>query len=140
MSGPSCGDGAGSCGAAGLHRAGGGPALRGGGAGPCGRRACTARRRGGTVRAAGLHCGAAGLHRAGGGHAGRRAAVMIGHMADTSETAASLRVARVTALSSEDRLHLLTYLLAKYPDSFSGMLDEALSTISPGSAPSGGEG
>ena len=37
-------------------------------------------------------------------------------MADTSETAASLRVARVTALSSEDRLHLLTYLLAKYPD------------------------
>lgn len=54
-------------------------------------------------------------------------------MADTSETAASLRVARLQALSSEDRLHLLTYLLAKYPDSFSELLDDALSTISPGS-------
>lgn len=59
---------------------------------------------------------------------------MIGPMADTSETAASLRVTRVTALSSEDRLHLLTYLLAKYPDSFSEMLDEALSAVSPGGA------
>lgn len=56
-------------------------------------------------------------------------------MADTSETAASLRVARLQALSSEDRLHLLTYLLAKYPDSFSEMLDDALSTISPRSDP-----
>ena len=53
-------------------------------------------------------------------------------MADTSENVASLRVARLQALSSEDRLHLLTYLLAKYPDSFSEMLDDALSTISPG--------
>ena len=53
-------------------------------------------------------------------------------MADTSENAASLRVARLQALSSEDRLHLLTYLLAKYPDSFSEMLDDALSTISRG--------
>ena len=53
-------------------------------------------------------------------------------MADTSENAASLRVARLQTLSSEDRLHLLTYLLAKYPDSFSDMLDDALSTISPG--------
>jgi hypothetical protein len=57
-------------------------------------------------------------------------------MADTSETAASLRVSRVKALSGDDRLHLLTYLLAKYPDSFSEMLDDALSTISPG----GGQG
>ena len=53
-------------------------------------------------------------------------------MADTSENAASLRVARLQALSSEDRLHLLTYLLAKYPDSFSEMLDDALSAISTG--------
>lgn len=58
-------------------------------------------------------------------------------MADTSETAASLRVSRLQALSSEDRLHVLTYLLAKYPDSFSEMLDDALSTISPGSGPRG---
>ena len=64
---------------------------------------------------------------------------MIGPMADTSETAASLRVARVTALSSEDRLHLLTYLLAKYPDSFTEMLDEALTAITPGRTPSSDE-
>jgi hypothetical protein len=64
---------------------------------------------------------------------------IIGAMADTSDTAASLRVARVTALSSEDRLHLLTYLLAKYPDTFSEMLDEALSTVSPHRAPGGNE-
>ena len=60
-------------------------------------------------------------------------------MADTSETAASLRVARVSALSSEDRLHLLTYLLAKYPDTFSDMLDEALSAVAPGRNPSSDE-
>jgi hypothetical protein len=64
---------------------------------------------------------------------------MIGRMADTSETAASLRVTRVTALSSEDRLHVLTYLLAKYPDSFSDMLDDALSAVGPGRAPGSGE-
>ena len=64
---------------------------------------------------------------------------MIGPMADTSETAASLRVARVTALSSEDRLHVPTYLLAKYPASFSDMLDDALSAVSPGRAPGSGE-
>ena len=64
---------------------------------------------------------------------------MIGPMPDTSETAASLRVARMTALSSEDRLHLLTYLLAKYPDSFSEMLDDALSAVSPHGRPSSDE-
>ena len=50
-----------------------------------------------------------------------------------------MRVARMTALSSEDRLHLLTYLLAKYPDSFSEMLDEALSAVSPGRTASSDE-
>jgi hypothetical protein len=64
---------------------------------------------------------------------------MIGPMADTSESAASLRVARLTALSSEDRLHLLTYLLAKYPDSFSEMLDEALTAVTAGRPAGGGE-
>jgi hypothetical protein len=53
-------------------------------------------------------------------------------MADTSETAAGLRVTRVKALSGEDRLHVLTYLLAKYPESFAEMLDDALSFLSPG--------
>ena len=53
-------------------------------------------------------------------------------MADTSETAASLRLTRLQALSSDDRLHLLTFLLAKYPDTFSEMLDDALSAMNPG--------
>jgi len=45
----------------------------------------------------------------------------------------------VTALSTEDRLHLLTYLLAKYPDRFSEMLDEALTAVAPGRTPSSDE-
>ena len=53
-------------------------------------------------------------------------------MADTSETAAGLRVARVKALSGEDRLHVLTYLLAKYPESFAEMLDDALNALASG--------
>jgi hypothetical protein len=58
-------------------------------------------------------------------------------MADTSETAAGLRVTRVKALSGEDRLHVLTYLLAKYPESFAEMLDDALSALSGGDRGSG---
>jgi hypothetical protein len=58
-------------------------------------------------------------------------------MADTSETAAGLRVTRVKALSGEDRLHVLTYLLAKYPESFAEMLDDALTALSPGSGDRG---
>ncbi len=59
-------------------------------------------------------------------------------MADTSETAASLRVTRVQALSGDERLQVLTYLLAKYPESFSAMLDEALTAV--GGHPSSGSG
>jgi hypothetical protein len=50
---------------------------------------------------------------------------------DTHKTEAELRISRVKALSDQDTLTIVTYLLAKYPDVFPGMLDDALSTISP---------
>ena len=50
---------------------------------------------------------------------------------DTQETEAELRMSRVKALSDQDTLTVVTYLLAKYPDVFPGMLDDALSTLSP---------
>ena len=50
---------------------------------------------------------------------------------DTQETEAELRISRVKALSDQDTLTVVTYLLAKYPDVFPGMLDDALSTVSP---------
>ncbi|HEY1004510.1 MAG TPA: hypothetical protein VGD83_33225 [Streptosporangiaceae bacterium] len=50
---------------------------------------------------------------------------------DTSKTEAELRIARVQALSNADLLSVVTYLLAKYPDTFPGMLDGALSSVSP---------
>jgi hypothetical protein len=50
---------------------------------------------------------------------------------DTHETEAELRISRVKALSDSDLLGVMTYLLAKYPDTFSRMLDDALSSVSP---------
>ena len=50
---------------------------------------------------------------------------------DTSKTEAELRIARVQALSNGDLMGVVTYLLAKYPDTFPGMLDDALSSASP---------
>jgi hypothetical protein len=62
-------------------------------------------------------------------------------MADTSETAAELRLTRLKALSQRDLVGLVTYLLARYPDTFPDLLDDALSTISPGEGGrSGGSG
>jgi hypothetical protein len=55
-------------------------------------------------------------------------------MADTSETAAELRLSRVKALDERDLVSLVTYLLARYPDTFPELLDDALSTVSPGGA------
>ncbi len=52
-------------------------------------------------------------------------------MADTSEAAAELRISRVKALDERNLIGVLTYLLARYPDSFPDMLDDALSSISP---------
>jgi hypothetical protein len=50
---------------------------------------------------------------------------------DTREAAAELRITRVAALSNHDLLAVVTYLLAKHPDTFPPMLDDALSAISP---------
>jgi hypothetical protein len=50
---------------------------------------------------------------------------------DTHEAPAELRISRVKALSNADLLGVMTYLLAKYPDTFPGMLDDALSSVSP---------
>ena len=56
-------------------------------------------------------------------------------MADTEsnsrEAAAELRIARVRALDNRDLVALVTYLLAKHPDTFPPMLDDALSAVSP---------
>ena len=51
---------------------------------------------------------------------------------DGSEATAELRLARVRALSDRDHVALVTYLLARYPDTFPKMLDDALSSISAG--------
>ena len=50
---------------------------------------------------------------------------------DTHQTEAELRISRVEALSEHDLLAVVTYLLAKYPDTFPTMLDDALSSLSP---------
>jgi hypothetical protein len=50
---------------------------------------------------------------------------------DTRETAAELRITRVRALSNQDLVAVVTYLLAKYPDTFPPMLDDSLSSVSP---------
>ena len=59
-------------------------------------------------------------------------------MADTEtgphEADAELRISRVKALSGSDLLGVMTYLLAKYPDTFPAMLDDALSSVSPKSS------
>ena len=50
-------------------------------------------------------------------------------MTDTTEAAAQLRLSRVQALSERDHVALVTYLLAKHPQTFPEMLDDALSAI-----------
>ncbi len=50
---------------------------------------------------------------------------------ETHESAAKLRLARVQALSNENVVAVVTYLLASYPDTFPAMLDDALSSVSP---------
>jgi hypothetical protein len=49
----------------------------------------------------------------------------------TRETEAELRLTRVKALNEHDLAAVLTYLLARYPDTFPPLLDEALSSVSP---------
>jgi hypothetical protein len=50
------------------------------------------------------------------------------------ESAAELRITRVSALSDHDLVAMVTYLLAKHPDTFPPMLDDALSAVSPKAA------
>lgn len=52
-------------------------------------------------------------------------------VAAAAETEAELRISRVQALSEQDMLTIVTYLLAKHPDTFPPMLDDALSSVSP---------
>ena len=56
-------------------------------------------------------------------------------MADTSEapreTEPELRLSRVRALNEKDLLAVVTYMLARHPESFPPMLDDALSSVSP---------
>jgi hypothetical protein len=47
------------------------------------------------------------------------------------EAAAELRISRVKALGERNLVAVVTYMLARYPDSFPAMLDGALSTLSP---------
>jgi hypothetical protein len=60
-------------------------------------------------------------------------------MADTEsnsrEAAAELRIARVRALDNRDLVAVVTYLLARYPDTFPELLDDALSSVSPKAPP-----
>lgn len=55
-------------------------------------------------------------------------------MTDTGDSSAELRLSRVNALSKHDLTAVLTYLLARNPDTFPALLDEALSSVSPGSS------
>ena len=48
-----------------------------------------------------------------------------------AETEAELRISRVRALNEHDLLAVMTYLLARHPDTFPRMLDDALSSVSP---------
>lgn len=52
-------------------------------------------------------------------------------MADSSEATAELRISRIKALDERNLVVLVTYLLARHPDTFPAMLDDALSTLSP---------
>ena len=56
------------------------------------------------------------------------------------ESGAELRITRVSALSDHDLVAVMTYLLAKHPDTFPPMLDDALSAVSPkaGGGPAAG--
>jgi hypothetical protein len=50
---------------------------------------------------------------------------------DARESEAELRITRISALSNHDLVAVVTYLLAKHPDTFPPMLDDALSAAAP---------
>ena len=47
------------------------------------------------------------------------------------EAEAELRISRGRALNHQDLVAVMTYLLARYPDTFPSLLDDALSSVSP---------
>ena len=49
----------------------------------------------------------------------------------TADTEAELRISRVRALNERDLLAVVVYMLARHPDTFPPMLDDALSSVSP---------
>jgi hypothetical protein len=53
------------------------------------------------------------------------------HETNAHETEAELRISRIQALNGSDLVSVVTYLLAKHPDTFPPMLDDALSSVSP---------
>jgi hypothetical protein len=53
------------------------------------------------------------------------------HDTKSHEAEAELRISRVQALKGSDLVSVVTYLLAKHPDTFPAMLDDALSSVSP---------
>jgi hypothetical protein len=53
---------------------------------------------------------------------------------DIHEAEAELRISRVKALSNQDLVGVVTYLLARHPETFPPMLDDALSSVSPGNS------
>jgi len=67
---------------------------------------------------------------------GSESAWMIQVPAPGVRREAELRMTRVKALSSQDVVAVLTYLLARHPDTSPAMLDDALSSVSP--KPGGG--
>jgi hypothetical protein len=50
---------------------------------------------------------------------------------DSRDASAELRITRVTALDHNGLISVMTYLLARHPDTFPQMLDDALSSVSP---------
>ena len=56
---------------------------------------------------------------------------MADERSNSREAAAELRITRVKALNHNDLVAVVTYLLARYPETFPPMLDDALSTASP---------
>jgi hypothetical protein len=51
---------------------------------------------------------------------------------DTSDAAAELRISRVKALEKQNLIAVVTYMLARHPETFPAMLDDALSALGPG--------
>jgi hypothetical protein len=52
---------------------------------------------------------------------------------DIQTSASDLRLERVKALDQRDLFAIMLYLLARHPDTFPAMLDDALASVGPAS-------